>query len=959
MRSPVLEKKSSPNKKRDRYRMADSEWVASFSCSHLKILIVCRGPIRKEAMDVFEDLGADYGILMSEKDSVSYAHTLAPELRIIKDQDRIHRVVDYTGASGEERKERIQQIINIARENRYTHIFAGYGFMAEDAEFVTAIEEAGVGFIGPASNVHRRAGSKDTAKILARQLNVSVTPGVDNITALTLLDKVGKKKAALEKLASDKGLTVDFEGDDLEVLADRVLYASYKAGVGILTLEDLQNKATEIVDNFLKESPGSRFRLKYIGGGGGKGQRIVSRKEDTSDAVFQVLNESRAMGDADNRNFLIELNVETTRHNEIQLIGNGEWSLALGGRDCSLQMHEQKLVELSITDELYSHEIQVANSLGSESYAAALEKDRKLLKDMEDQAERFGQAVGLNSASTFECIVSGDAFYFMEMNTRIQVEHRVTEMAYTLRFDNPHNENDFFVVESLVETMVLLAVHGSRLPKPVRVPNNRAGGEVRLNATDDVLKPHAGGLIEYWSAPVNHEIRDDQGIGLKNPDTGWFIKYHLAGAYDSNIALIVSYGSGRRENLERLGDILRQMEIRGQDLKTNQEFHYGLINFTLGLHPMLKPDTAFVVPYLSAVGSLALEFESIDIPIAWEEYSHLVNNKFGADAQATLLPKQTFITRPLSILADNPHLTIGFLIYHYNRSFSIENGNVIWKRNPLRMMNSLYHYLRLEWRNNTAPSRMIWDHDQDLLTEGMEFYEDLESALGIDTEAAYKESVRSCSVNESDLYGKLDQTLLVNDGSNPFKTGAFGIKSDNISDELFQECQAAHLGWQLGLRLFEVFLVMGASSGIFEFHVKDDLTPHVPDRFKDPELRKEYFRHLSPPPKASANEIVAVSGGMFYSKETPQSPAYLEQGQHFEVGDPIYIIEVMKMFNKVYAEFSGTVEEVLLEGDAGVVVKKGDTLFRVKPDEEIIIESEEDRRSRIMKKTHELVSALV
>ena len=111
----------------------DSAWVSSFACPELRPLIICRGPIRKEVMDVFSEMGIDkYGILLSEKDSIVYPNALSPELRLLTDPDRIHRVPDYTGATKEERLERIQQIINIAKQNHYNAIFAGYGFMAED-----------------------------------------------------------------------------------------------------------------------------------------------------------------------------------------------------------------------------------------------------------------------------------------------------------------------------------------------------------------------------------------------------------------------------------------------------------------------------------------------------------------------------------------------------------------------------------------------------------------------------------------------------------------------------------------------------------------------------------------------------------------------------------------------------------------------------------------------------------
>ena len=88
---------------------------------------------------------------------------------------------------------------------------------------------------------------------------------------------------------------------------------------------------------------------------------------------------------------------------------------------------------------------------------------------MEEESDRFGQAVGLDSASTFECIVDRDRHFFMEVNTRIQVEHRVTELCYSLKFTNPKDKKDFFIVESLVEAMALLARHKERLPKPERI----------------------------------------------------------------------------------------------------------------------------------------------------------------------------------------------------------------------------------------------------------------------------------------------------------------------------------------------------------------------------------------------------------------------------------------------------------------------------------------------------------
>ena len=162
-----------------RLSQSTSAWVRSFSCEALRPLIVCRGPIRKEAMDVYDEMGIHgYGILLSEKDSIVYPNALSPELRKLTDNRRVHRVPDYTGASREERLERIGQIIQIALDNGYDSLFAGYGFMAEDDEFVAAIEKAGLRFIGPCSATQRGAGKKDEAKRTALTVKVSVTPEI-------------------------------------------------------------------------------------------------------------------------------------------------------------------------------------------------------------------------------------------------------------------------------------------------------------------------------------------------------------------------------------------------------------------------------------------------------------------------------------------------------------------------------------------------------------------------------------------------------------------------------------------------------------------------------------------------------------------------------------------------------------------------------------------------------------
>ena len=319
----------------------ESSWQSSFTFNHVKCLIVCRGPIRLETMNIFKELGATYGMLLSEKDSIIFPQTLAPELRAIRNRRKqVHHVPDYMGATKEERVERIEQVIDICHENGYTHLFAGYGFMAEDAEFVERIETAEISFIGPNSKVIQQAGSKDEAKQLARSLNVSVTPGEDRIDALTLLRKAGKAPDTyFQKIIKKHKLSLPDNSQSEELIdqAVTILQASYAKQIDLFTIEELQQETVRQVESIWLENPGKRIRLKHVGGGGGRGQRVVTSVEEIAEAVMSVLIESKAAGEGDNKNFLIELNIENTRHNEIQLLGNGKWCIELGGRDCSLQ----------------------------------------------------------------------------------------------------------------------------------------------------------------------------------------------------------------------------------------------------------------------------------------------------------------------------------------------------------------------------------------------------------------------------------------------------------------------------------------------------------------------------------------------------------------------------------------------------------------------------------------------
>ncbi len=925
---------------------AASEWIRSFDCSHIRPLIICRGPIRKEAMDVFDEMGVNgYGILLSEKDSITYQNALAPELRKLTDPSRVHRVPDYTGVDKEERAQRIKQIVNIALSNGYNAIFAGYGFMSEDAEMVEAMEQAGLNFIGPCSFTQRAAGMKDQAKRTALETGVSVTPGVNNATSLALFAKYGKD--GLAQCATDNNLQVDFAAcNDDEESALALLSASYEAGIDIIDAADIGAALQVEAKRMLAEKPNNRFRLKAIAGGGGKGQRILqsanayqgdSLEERVEKAaakvpslVLECLIELKTNGVGDNKNVLIEMNIETTRHQEIQVVGNGEWCITMGGRDCSLQMHEQKLLEVSVTREELQAAIIVAEQAGRSAEAGQLKKDLIILERMEREGALFGEAVKLDSVGTFECIVDGESHYFMEMNTRIQVEHRVTELCYRLKFTNPDNDAESFVVESLVEVMMLLAAHGPRLPKPKRILRSKASVEARMNATNQALQPHAGGVIDNWSNAIEGEIRDDQGISMHNPDTDVFMKYHLAGAYDSNIALLLTIGEDRTKTYEHMSEVLRVTELRGKDLATNLEFHYGLVNWFLGNNINARPTTRFIVPYLTAVGLLKQEADKLDLAHVYQQVcQNTLDAAADEDARQALKDvlerKQILLTRPLETLLAESHILAGWLSINQS-NFSIEGDTVHWKANPVRILAETYHFLNMDYCDAKPAAKMIWDHDNEILCRAIAFYDTLESKLGTDD------------------FAKIDAALA-------------GAAPTGFDTEQWAAAQSAHAGFQAGTDILSLLPFIASVTDFFALNVNEDLSIHIPDKLTEESLQKAMAKVLVPPPVAKSDEILAPTGGMFYASEAPGMPPFVEEGSHFDAGQPLYIIEVMKMFNKMNAPFSGTIDKILV-GEDGTIIKKGQPLFKITPDEKVVEETPEEIQARRLAATDRFLDSL-
>jgi acetyl-CoA carboxylase biotin carboxylase subunit len=270
--------------------------------------------------------------------------------------------------------------------------------------------------------------------------------------------------------------------------------------------------------------------LKASAGGGGRGMRIVSAPEDLQVAFSDAAREAKAAFGDDS--IYVEKYLTKIRHIEIQVVGDGNNVLHFGERDCSIQRRNQKLVEESPSPAL-------TNELRTRIGEAAL---------------RICRHVGYTSAGTIEFILdeaSGN-FYFMEMNTRIQVEHPVTEMV--TGFDLVKCQLRIAAGESLGITQEQIGMTGHAI-------------ECRINAEDfeNDFRP-CPGTISDFRAPGGPGVRVDSHM---------FSGYTVPPNYDSLLAKLICWGQTRDEALSRMRGALEELRLDG--VKTTVEFHKLLL----------------------------------------------------------------------------------------------------------------------------------------------------------------------------------------------------------------------------------------------------------------------------------------------------------------------------------------------------------------------------------------------
>ncbi|HZN89272.1 MAG TPA: acetyl-CoA carboxylase biotin carboxylase subunit [Thermoleophilaceae bacterium] len=423
-----------------------------------KVLVANRGEIAIRVMRTLEELGIESVAVYSEPDRD------APHAR------RAGEAYLLGPGPANESYLVVEKIIEVARQSGAEAIHPGYGFLAENAGFAKACEEAGIVFIGPPASAIEAMGSKTAAREIMRDAGVPIVPGTTDPVA---------------------------------------------------TVED----ARTIID----ESVGYPVAIKAAGGGGGKGFR-VAQSEDELEAAFEgaAREGEKFFSDA---TVYVERYLPDPRHVEVQVLADSHGDVIhLFERDCSVQRRHQKLIE--------------------ESPAPAVDPElRERIGKIGTEAAR---AVGYRSAGTVEGLLQDGEYFFLEMNTRVQVEHCVTEMVTGI--DIVREQIKIAAGEPLGYAQEDVQLRGHAI-------------ECRINAEDASKRfAPAPGRVGSYREPAGPFVRVDSGA-----EEG----YEVLPLYDPMIAKLIVWDVDRAASTRRMLRALGEYEIG--DLKTLIPFHRALL----------------------------------------------------------------------------------------------------------------------------------------------------------------------------------------------------------------------------------------------------------------------------------------------------------------------------------------------------------------------------------------------
>jgi acetyl-CoA/propionyl-CoA carboxylase biotin carboxyl carrier protein len=428
-----------------------------------KVLIANRGEIAVRIMRTLRDLDLRSVAVYSEADRDSLHVEVADESYLLGPPPAAESYL------------RIDGLLEVAKRAKAQAVHPGYGFLAENEAFATAVEGAGLVWIGPPPDAMARMGDKVAARNTAIEAGVPIVPGTTEAVD-------GK---AAKAFAADHGYPI---------------------------------------------------ALKAVMGGGGKAFRVVRTAAELDEALEGAAREAQAyFGDA---SVFCERYVDRPRHVEAQILADAKGGVAfLGERDCSTQRRHQKLVE--------------------EAPSPAVDPD--LRSAIGEAATALAKAVGYRSAGTVEFLLSPEGdLSFLEMNTRLQVEHPVTELVCGV---------------DLVAEQLRIA-DAQALGYEEMTPRGHAI-ECRINAEDPAkgFLPSPG-QISAWDAPEGPWVRVDEGFG-----TGKIVPQD----YDSLVAKLVCFGADRQQARLRTLRALADFAIEG--ITTTIPFHRAFLahdTFTRG-----------------------------------------------------------------------------------------------------------------------------------------------------------------------------------------------------------------------------------------------------------------------------------------------------------------------------------------------------------------------------------------
>ncbi len=410
------------------------------------VLIANRGEIAVRVIRAAKELGMRTIAIYSEIDRDALHVELADE------------AWNVGTAPASESYLNIDRIVTIAREARAEAVHPGYGFLAENAHFASAVLDAGLVWVGPPPDAIASMGDKISSRKAAEKAGVRGVPGT--------LDAL-EDAAAVRAVADEYGYPV---------------------------------------------------AIKAAHGGGGKGLKVVWEAEELERAFESAAREADMyFGDPE---VYVEKYLTKPRHIEAQIVfddhGNGVF---LGERDCSVQRRHQKLIE--------------------EAPAVGFTPDQRAA--LGKAALAVAEAAGYRNAGTVEFLLDrhGEEFYFLEMNTRLQVEHTVTEMVTGV--DLVHEQFRVAAGEDLSIT-------------DTPVPNGHAI-ELRINAEDPSRNflPNPGTIVAY---------REPNGFGVR-VDSGVTAGSRISQYYDNLIAKLVVWASDREAAIKRAQRALAEFEITG------------------------------------------------------------------------------------------------------------------------------------------------------------------------------------------------------------------------------------------------------------------------------------------------------------------------------------------------------------------------------------------------------------